>query len=75
MNPSIACEDLQLAAELGKTLLERNHELEENTRRLQAVIEHQSQEIEVCGWLHALRCSNALYFTALDQAIIRESLN
>ncbi|XP_028967915.1 cerebellar degeneration-related protein 2 [Galendromus occidentalis] len=38
--------DLQLAAELGKTLLERNHELEENVRRLQAVIEEQSKEID-----------------------------
>ncbi|OQR72291.1 hypothetical protein BIW11_03799 [Tropilaelaps mercedesae] len=43
--------NLQLAAELGKSLLERNQELEESARRLQAVIEHQSQEIEDWGWL------------------------
>ena len=39
--------DLQLAAELGKTLLERNKELEGNLRDHQSVIEDQSQEIEV----------------------------
>ncbi|XP_068231349.1 uncharacterized protein [Palaemon carinicauda] len=39
-------EDLQLAAELGKTLLERNRELESNLKQQQAVIEDQLQEIE-----------------------------
>ncbi|CAK1556096.1 unnamed protein product [Leptosia nina] len=39
-------EDLQLAAELGKTLLERNKELETALRDLQNVIEDQKQEIE-----------------------------
>jgi len=39
-------DDLQLAAELGKTLLERNKELEGNLRDHQSVIEDQSQEIE-----------------------------
>ena len=39
--------DLQLAAELGKTLLERNKELEGTLKDQQAVIEDQSQEIEV----------------------------
>ena len=39
--------DLQLAAELGKTLLERNKELEGSIKDQQAVIEDQSQEIEV----------------------------
>jgi len=38
--------DLQLAAELGKTLLERNKELEGTLKDQQAVIEDQSQEIE-----------------------------
>ncbi|XP_064099588.1 uncharacterized protein LOC135210723 isoform X1 [Macrobrachium nipponense] len=38
--------DLQLAAELGKTLLERNRELESNLKQQQAVIEDQLQEIE-----------------------------
>ncbi len=39
--------DLQLAAELGKTLLERNKELETALKHHQAVIEDQQQEIEV----------------------------
>ncbi|XP_045785091.1 cerebellar degeneration-related protein 2-like isoform X3 [Maniola jurtina] len=38
--------DLQLAAELGKTLLERNKELETALRQHQNVIEDQTQEIE-----------------------------
>ncbi|KAK8737869.1 hypothetical protein OTU49_004284 [Cherax quadricarinatus] len=39
-------EDLQLAAELGKTLLERNRELEANIKHQHAIIEDQLQEIE-----------------------------
>lgn len=39
--------DLQLAAELGKTLLERNKELETAIKNHQNIIEDQSQEIEV----------------------------
>jgi len=38
-------DDLQLAAELGKTLLERNKELENALRNSQSVIDDQSQEI------------------------------
>ncbi|XP_054279430.1 cerebellar degeneration-related protein 2-like isoform X2 [Macrosteles quadrilineatus] len=38
--------DLQLAAELGKTLLERNKELETALKQHQNVIEEQTQEIE-----------------------------
>merc|ERR1719225_985534 len=38
--------DLQLAAELGKTLLERNKELESSLKQQQAVIDDQAQEIE-----------------------------
>lgn len=41
--------DLQLAAELGKTLLERNRELEGSLKQQQAVIDDQRQEIEVSG--------------------------
>ncbi|KAK3932556.1 Cerebellar degeneration-related protein 2-like, partial [Frankliniella fusca] len=37
---------LQLAAELGKTLLERNKELETTLRQQQTVIDDQTQEIE-----------------------------
>ena len=39
--------DLQLAAELGKTLLERNKELETSLKHQQAIIDDQAQEIEV----------------------------
>ncbi|XP_025193686.1 cerebellar degeneration-related protein 2 isoform X2 [Melanaphis sacchari] len=39
-------QDLQLAAELGKTLLERNKELETNLRQQQNVVEDRNQEIE-----------------------------
>ncbi|XP_031622778.1 cerebellar degeneration-related protein 2 isoform X2 [Contarinia nasturtii] len=38
--------DLQLAAELGKTLLERNKELEQNIKHQQTIIDDQVQEIE-----------------------------
>ncbi|XP_023714411.1 uncharacterized protein LOC111868201 isoform X4 [Cryptotermes secundus] len=38
--------DLQLAAELGKTLLERNKELENSLKQHQNIIEDQTQEIE-----------------------------
>ncbi|XP_034942087.1 cerebellar degeneration-related protein 2 isoform X3 [Chelonus insularis] len=39
-------QDLQLAAELGKTLLERNKELETSLKAHQTTIEEQTQEIE-----------------------------
>lgn len=39
--------DLQLAAELGKTLLERNKELENIIKLHQSTVEEQAQEIEV----------------------------
>ena len=45
--PIIMFTDLQLAAELGKTLLERNKELETSLKNHQNVIEDQSQEIDV----------------------------
>jgi hypothetical protein len=44
-----------LAAELGKTLLERNRELETSLKHHQAIIEDQGQEIEVSvSLLHRL---------------------
>lgn len=46
--------DLQLAAELGKTLLERNKELETALRQHQNVIEDQTQEIEVSFFMQFL---------------------
>lgn len=39
--------DLHLAAELGKTLLERNKELEESLQQMYSTNEEQVQEIEV----------------------------
>jgi hypothetical protein len=39
--------DVEAAAELGRTLLERNRELETTIRQLQAVLEDQSQEMQV----------------------------
>ncbi|XP_061433115.1 cerebellar degeneration-related protein 2-like isoform X2 [Lethenteron reissneri] len=39
-------QDLQLAAELGKTLLERNTELEETLQQLYAANQEQAQELE-----------------------------
>lgn len=41
--------DLHLAAELGKTLLERNRELESLLKERQTTIEDQKLEIEVSG--------------------------
>ena len=46
-NLNLLSPDLQLAAELGKTLLERNKELESSLKQQQAVIDDQAQEIEV----------------------------
>lgn len=46
--------DLQLAAELGKTLLERNKELEQVLKHHQNVIDDQTQEIEVVFLLNFL---------------------
>lgn len=40
--------DLHLAAELGKTLLERNKELEDSLQHMYVNNEEQVQEIEVC---------------------------
>jgi hypothetical protein len=45
--PFLSLSDLQLAAELGKTLLERNKELENLLRAHQKQCGDQKQEIEV----------------------------
>lgn len=54
--------DLQLAAELGKTLLDRNTELEDSLQHMYTTNQEQLQEIEVIyfpeelhleGWLVA----------------------
>lgn len=44
---SLCFSDLHLAAELGKTLLERNKELEDSLQQMYATNEEQVQEIEV----------------------------
>jgi hypothetical protein len=42
--------DLHLAAELGKTLLDRNKELEQGLQQMYSTNQEQLQEIEV--WVH-----------------------
>lgn len=44
---SSACTDLHLAAELGKTLLDRNHELEQALQQMYSTNRDQLLEIEV----------------------------
>uniref|UniRef100_A0AAZ3Q4M9 Uncharacterized protein n=1 Tax=Oncorhynchus tshawytscha TaxID=74940 RepID=A0AAZ3Q4M9_ONCTS len=41
--------DLHLAAQLGKTLLDRNHELEQGLQQMFSTNQEQLQEIEVAG--------------------------
>ena len=71
-NNDIVCllflSDLQLAAELGKTLLERNKELEGSIKDQQSIIEDQSQEIEV-SILHKI------YKTVLDTLSLRKKIH
>lgn len=45
--PVLSSADLQLAAELGKSLLERNHELEQSLQQMHSTNQEQVQEIEV----------------------------
>lgn len=44
---SVSPTDLQLAAELGKSLLERNRELEQGLQQMYSTNQEQLQEIEV----------------------------
>lgn len=44
---SVSPADLQLAAELGKSLLERNRELEQGLQQMYSTNQEQLQEIEV----------------------------
>lgn len=61
--------DLHLAAELGKTLLERNKELEDSLQQMYITNEEQVQEIEVklsracplSGWLGSTEKCLLLY--------------
>ena len=41
------CADVEAAAELGRTLLERNRDLESTIRHQQVVLDDQTQEMEV----------------------------
>lgn len=68
--------DLQLAAELGKTLLDRNTELEDSLQQMYTTNQEQLQEIEVIYlmgelllryWLSLLL--NQLYSTKVTLAI------
>lgn len=47
--PCISPADLQLAAELGKSLLERNQELEQGLQHMYSSNQEHLQEIEVRG--------------------------
>lgn len=50
---SLVCiTDLELAAKLGKTLLERNKELEALLKNQQTTIEDREQEIEVSNFCY-----------------------
>jgi len=44
---ALLCVDLHLAAELGKTLLGRNHDLEQALQQMYSTNQEQLQEIEV----------------------------
>lgn len=56
--------DVEAAAELGRTLLERNRELESTVRHQQAVIDDQTQEMEVIKFFYF-----GLDFSSLSCAI------
>ena len=47
----VCFEDAEAAAELGRTLLERNRELESTIRQQQALIDDQTQEMQVGKWI------------------------
>lgn len=60
---SVSPADLQLAAELGKTLLERNRELEQGLQQMYSTNQEQLQEIEV---KRRLSVSHMSHFVALS---------
>ncbi|CAN8007898.1 unnamed protein product, partial [Ixodes pacificus] len=62
------CADLQLAAELGKTLLERNQELEDTVRQQQVLIEEQAQELQVSALARA-RVSDGVCRVAVESCM------
>lgn len=58
---SVSPTDLQLAAELGKTLLERNRELEQGLQQMYSNNQEQLQEIEVKR-LEVMGCDEIDFF-------------
>ncbi|XP_076334868.1 cerebellar degeneration-related protein 2-like isoform X2 [Tachypleus tridentatus] len=66
-------DDLQLAAELGKTLLDRNQELENSLRHQNLIIEEQSREIELLtkqvGALREVNDSRLKIYEQLESSI------
>ncbi|KAJ8344929.1 hypothetical protein SKAU_G00291220 [Synaphobranchus kaupii] len=64
--------DLRLAAELGKTLLERNHELEEGLQHMYSTSQEQHQEIEYLAkqveLLRQVNEQHAKVYEQLDEA-------
>ena len=54
--------DVEAAAELGRTLLERNRELESTVRKQQALIDDQTQEIEVINLSNLQLVSFLLFY-------------
>ncbi|XP_064170924.1 cerebellar degeneration-related protein 2-like [Anguilla rostrata] len=64
--------DLRLAAELGKTLLERNHELEEGLQHMYSTSQEQQQEIEYLAkqveLLRQVNEQHAKVYEQLDEA-------
>lgn len=55
--------DLQLAAELGKTLLDRNTELEDSLQQMYTTNQEQLQEIEVIDSVRELHPPHVWCFT------------
>ncbi|MED6275257.1 Cerebellar deproteinration- protein 2-like [Characodon lateralis] len=55
-------QDLHLAAELGKTLLERNKELEDSLQQMYITNEEQGQEIEVRTQRFVIFCRGSAQF-------------
>ncbi|KAF7469923.1 cerebellar degeneration-related protein 2-like [Marmota monax] len=52
-------QDLQLAAELGKTLVDRNTELEDSLQQMYTTNQEQLQEIEYGSQIHLRLCQRS----------------
>lgn len=62
--------DLHLAAELGKTLLDRNHELEQGLKQMYSTNHEQLQEIEVTLLTLLPKSTTAGFFNSSPMAQI-----